>query len=145
MQLVHQNAKKFFKVAVRSDSSGHAHERFVPHGKSRCCEDLQVAVHSGHHQIRQISVHLMPARAQLIHVAEGEKEAFVPVIALRVGRGSLGSVRSTSELRPLAFSDCTHELIFRTPVCLLYLTGRVHTQVEEEEAHRCQLFNDQFQ
>jgi hypothetical protein len=33
----------------------------------------------------------MPARAQLIHVAEGEKEAFVPVIALRVGRGSLGT------------------------------------------------------
>jgi hypothetical protein len=87
----------------------------------------------------------MPARAQLIHVAEGEKEAFVPVIALRFGRGSLGSVCSTSELRPLAFFDCTHELIFRTPVCLLYLTGRVDTQVEEEDAHRCQLFNDQFQ
>ncbi len=66
----------------------------------------------------------------------GEKEAFVPVIALSFGRGSLGSVCSTSELRPLAFFDCTHELIFRTPVCLLYPPGRVHTQVEEENAHR---------
>jgi hypothetical protein len=29
--------------------------------------------------------------------------------------------------------------------CLLYLRGRVLTQVEEENAHRGQLFNDQFQ
>ena len=65
----------------------------------------------------------MPGGAQLIHVAEGEKEAFVPVIALRCGRGSLGSVCSTSELLPLAFFDGTYELIFRTPVCLLYLPG----------------------
>jgi len=60
---------------VRSDSSGHAHERFVPQGKRGCCEDLQVAAHSGHHQITQIPVRLMPCGAQLIHVAEGEKEA----------------------------------------------------------------------
>jgi hypothetical protein len=75
MQLVHQDAKKFFKVAVRSDGSRHAHERFVPQGKRRCCEDLQVAVHSGHHQISQVPVHLMPRGTRLIHVAEGEKEA----------------------------------------------------------------------
>src|SRR5580692_8338328 len=47
MQLVQQDAKEFFKIAVRSDSSGHAYERFVPHGKSRRCEDFQIAVHSG--------------------------------------------------------------------------------------------------
>jgi len=46
---------------------------FVPHGKPRCCEDLQVVVHSGHHHIRQILVHVMPDGAQLMHIAESEK------------------------------------------------------------------------
>ncbi|PYS62134.1 MAG: hypothetical protein DMF76_09415 [Acidobacteria bacterium] len=47
IQLVHQDAKKFLKVAVCSDASGHADERSILHGKRRCCEDLQVVVHSG--------------------------------------------------------------------------------------------------
>jgi hypothetical protein len=63
--------------------------------------------------------HLMPGGEQLIHVAEGEKEAFVPVIALRFARGRLGRVYSTSELCRLAFFDGTHELIFHAPVGLL--------------------------
>jgi hypothetical protein len=46
MQLVHQNAKKFFKVAVRCDGSGHADERLVPYGQRRCCEDFGLVVHS---------------------------------------------------------------------------------------------------
>ena len=83
----------------------------------------------------------MPAGAQLIHVAEGEGDAFVAGIVLRFGRGSLGSVCSTSELRPLAVFNCTHESTFR-PVSLLYPPGRVHTQVEEENAHCCQLIDD---
>ncbi len=33
---------------------------------------------------------------------------------LEFARGSLGSVCSTTELRPLVVSDCTQELVFRT-------------------------------
>jgi hypothetical protein len=83
MQLVHQDAKEFFNVAVRSNGSGHADERFVSHGKSRCRDDLQVVVHVHRrlHCIKRIPVHLMPSGAQLIHVAGGEKDALVPVIS----------------------------------------------------------------
>ncbi len=47
MQLASQDAKKFLRVAMRSDGLGHADKRFVPHGKGRRCEDFQVVVHSG--------------------------------------------------------------------------------------------------
>jgi hypothetical protein len=36
----------------------------------------------GHHRKKQIPVHVMLGGVQLIHVAEGEKDVFVPVIAL---------------------------------------------------------------
>jgi len=48
------DAKKFLKVAVCSDGSGHADERFILPG--------------------QIPVHLMPGRVQVIHVPESEKD-----------------------------------------------------------------------
>jgi hypothetical protein len=45
MQFVDQHAKKLFKVAVRSDGSGHADERFVPHRKGRGCYNFRVILH----------------------------------------------------------------------------------------------------
>jgi hypothetical protein len=50
----------------------------------------------------RIPAHLMPGEAQLIQVAEGEKEAFVPVIALRFGR-ELGKRRFYQRTTPAWF------------------------------------------
>jgi hypothetical protein len=52
---------------------------------------------------------------------------------VRVTRGSLGSICSTTELRPLVVSDSTEELIFRTAVWLLdkdrFEIGKESTQM----------------
>jgi hypothetical protein len=51
---------------------------------------------------QRIPAHLMPGEAQLIQVAEGDKEAFVPVIALRFGR-ELGKRRFYQRTTPAWF------------------------------------------
>jgi len=86
MQFVHQDAKKFFRVAERSDGSGHADERFVPHGKWLSSYDFRVVVHSGgHHSIKLLPVRLMPGEGQLIHLAESGKDVYVVERALPRG------------------------------------------------------------
>jgi len=50
-------------------------------GAARISESLFTV---GHHRIDQIPVHLMPGGAQVIHVAESEKDVFVAVIALYI-------------------------------------------------------------
>jgi len=62
---------------------GHADKRFVPHGKGRRCEDFKSLFTAVHHRITRIPLHLMPGEAQLIHIAEREKDVFVAVLALQ--------------------------------------------------------------
>jgi len=82
VQLVHQDAKKFFSAAVRSDCSRHADKCFVPHIKPRRWEDFQVAVHGGvPPELRKVPCDLMLGGGKLIRVPKSGKEVFVVTIS----------------------------------------------------------------
>jgi len=66
-------------------------------GAARTSKSLFTAVH---HRITRIPLHLMPGEAQLIHIAEREKDVFVAVLALT----SFGSTELTA--RDSEFMHC---------------------------------------